>query len=70
MNNLIQPNFQTKPYSLKNVIRCKDRYQQYIWLREKVFPLDVYESRGDVIMVFPKNPQTKELYEKWRNREL
>jgi len=70
MNNLIKPAFQTKEYRTHEVMRCRDRYQQYIWLREGIFPLDVYESQGDVIMIFPKNEKTKELYKKWRNREI
>ncbi len=67
---LIKPAFQTKPYKANEVMRCRDRHQQYVWLRENVYPLDVYESQGDVIMIFPKNAKTKELYVKWRNREL
>lgn len=70
MNELIKPAFQTKSYKPSETIRCRDRYQQYIWLREGVYPYDVYESQGDVIMIFPKNDKTRELYRKWRNREL
>lgn len=66
----IQPAFQTQPYTAKETVRCRDRYQQFCWLREGVYPLDIYESKGDVIMIFPRNEKTKELYIKWRNREL
>ena len=66
----ITPSFQTRPYKPSEVIRCRDRFQQYVWLRHKVYPLDVFESNGDVIMIFPKNDITKELYRKWRNREF
>lgn len=70
MEQKIKPAFQTQEYYAHEVIRCRDRYQQYVWLRENIYPLDVYESRGDVIMIFPKNDKTRELYEKWRKREL
>ena len=70
MESKVKPSFQTQEYFPEDVIRCKDRYQQYIWLKNGVFPLDLYESRGDVIMIFPKNEKTRELYRKWRNREL
>lgn len=70
MEPKIKPAFQTKEYYPHEVIRCKDRRQQYIWLKHQVYPLDMYESNGDVIMIFPRNEKTKELYRKWRNREL
>ena len=69
MEPKIKPAFQTAEYYPNEVMRCKDRYQQFIWLREGIYPLDVYESNGDVIMIFPKNKETRELYRKWRNRE-
>lgn len=68
--DLIKPRFQTVPYKTHEVIRCKDRFQQYIWLKEGVYPYDIYESNGDVIMIFPKNDKTKELYKRWRNHEF
>lgn len=67
---LIEPSFQTQYYKPSEVIRCRDRFQQYIWLKEGVYPYDMYESHGDVIMVFPKNDKTKELYKRWRNHEF
>ena len=70
MEPKIKPAFQTQEYYPNEVVRIKDRYQQFIWLKNGVFPLDLYESQGDVIMIFPKNEKTKELYRKWRNREL
>lgn len=70
MDDLIMPSFQTRPYKTSEVIRCRDRYQQYIWLSFKVYPLDIYESMGDVIMIFPKNEQTRDLYKRWRNGDF
>lgn len=70
MDNLIKPAFQTKPYRPSEVIRCRDRFQQYVYIREKAFPIDAYTSQGDLIMIFEKNDKTKELYRRWRNREF
>jgi hypothetical protein len=70
MEPKIKPAFQTQEYYPQDVVRIKDRYQQFCWLRENVYPLDMYESDGDVIMIFPKNEKTRELYRRWRNREL
>lgn len=70
MDQKIKPAFQTQEYYAHEVIRCKDRFQQYIYVKNNVFPLDVYTSKGDMIMIFPKNETTKELYRKWRNREF
>ena len=70
MEQKVKPAFQTQEYYPNEVVRIKDRYQQYIWLREHVYPLDLYESDGDVIMIFPKNEKTRDLFRRWRNREL
>lgn len=67
---LIKPSFQTKPYKLHETIKCRDRFQQYVWLHENVYPLDIYQSQGDVVMIFPRNAKTKELHKRWRNGEF
>lgn len=69
MSDLIKPAFQTRPYSPHEVVRIRDRYQMYKYISNNVYPCDLYTSGNDLIMVFLKN-ETKELYEKWRNREL
>ena len=69
MDKLIKPSFQTKPYDPQKVVRVRDRYQQYCYLKSGAYPVDLYESRDDVVMVFLKD-ETKELYKKWRNREF
>ena len=70
MSDLIKPSFQTKPYKASETIRVRDRYQQYVWLENSIEPCDLYCSNGDVVMIFPKNEQTKELYKRWKNREF
>lgn len=66
---LIKPAFQTKPYKLADVVFVKDRYQSFLYIQNGAFPLDMYESNGNLIMVFSK-AETKVLYQKWRNHEL
>ena len=69
MERLIRPSFQTRPYKPSEVVRVRDRFQQYKYLLNNVYPVDMYESKDDVIMVFLKE-DTKELFIKWRNKEL
>lgn len=66
---LIKPAFQTRTYRPQEVCRVKDRYQAYLYIKNGAFPLDMYESNGDLIMIFSK-AETKVLYQKWRNHEL
>lgn len=71
MENLIKPSFQTRPYKSAEVVRIKDRLQQFLYIKHHAKPVDMYVSDGDnnLIMLFMKS-ETKELYEKWRAREL
>ena len=67
MDNLIKPNFQTRPYKPTEVVRIKDRLQQFLYIKHGAKPVDMYVSSEDdcLIMLFMKS-ETKELYEKWR----
>lgn len=71
MKDLIKPAFQTKDYDPKKVIRCRDRYQCYLYLKHGAYPVDMYVSAAteDLIMVFDK-AETHDLYEKYRRYEL
>lgn len=71
MENLIKPSFQTRPYKAYEVVRIKDRLQQFLYIKNHAKPVDMYVSEGDenLIMVFMKS-ETKALYDKWRAREL
>ena len=66
---LVRPAFNTKTYRACDVVRLRDRYQCYKYIEAGVYPLDMYVSNGDLIMIFSKT-ETKELFQKWRNREL
>ena len=71
MDSLIKPSFQTRPYKTVEVVRIKDRLQQFLYIKHGAKPVDMYVSEGEenLIMIFMKN-ETKELYTKWREHEL
>ena len=70
MNELIKPTFQTRPYRASQSVFIKDRYQSYLYIKHGARVLDLYADNMDnLVMVFDKD-ETKELYRKWRNREL
>lgn len=71
MDSLIKPSFQTRPYKSSEVVRIKDKYQQFLYIKHKVNPVDIYVSDAEdcLIMLFMKS-ETKELYQLWRKREL
>jgi len=66
----IKPTFQTKRYKSNEVVRCFDRYQQFLYVKHNAYPVDMYvDSRENLVMVFDKK-ETKDLYEKYRKYEL
>lgn len=67
---LIKPWLESTPYNTKSVIRCKDRYQAFLYMKHGLKPYDVYINGDDMIFIFPKNQMCQELYEKWRKFEL
>lgn len=70
MNELIEPSFQTRPYTTKEVVFIRDRYQAFLFIKNGARPIDIYTSTDDdLVMVFLKE-DTKELYRKYRRFEL
>ncbi len=71
MDSLVKPSFQTRPYKTVEVVRIKDRLQQFLYIKHGAKPVDMYvsEAEDNLIMIFMKT-ETKELYEMWRKREL
>lgn len=71
MDSLVKPSFQTKPYKTVEVVRIKDRLQQFLYIKHGAKPVDMYVSNEEecLIMIFMKS-ETKDLYEKWRRYEL
>lgn len=66
---LVKPAFHTKTYRTCDVVRIRDRHQSFKYVEAGVYPLDMYVSQGDLVMIFSKT-ETKDLFQKWRNREL
>ena len=67
---LIQPAFQTRPYSLKDVVFIKDRWQSFCYISIGIMPVDMYVSNNkDLVMVFRKD-ESRDAYAKYRNREF
>lgn len=65
----IKPSFQTRYYKPSEVVRIVDRYEQFLFIKHGARPVDLYESRGDLVMVFVKE-ETKELYQLYREYKL
>lgn len=66
----IKPAFHTKDYYVKDTIAIRDRYQQYLYIKNNAYPIDIFiDSRDNLVMVFMK-AETKDLYEKYRRYEL
>lgn len=68
---LVKPALITKPYDPRMCVFIRDRWQQYLYIKNGAYPLDLYVSleTEDLVMVFDKQ-STKELYEKYRRFEL
>ena len=72
-----------KPYHLKDVARIIDQKQQKLYIKNEVYPVDMYtttdvvidENTGEevakdkLIMVFSRE-ESQPLYILWKNREL
>lgn len=70
MNNLIKPTFDGFGYDPKKSVAVRDRWQQYLYIKNGAKLLDIYVSSDEnLVMVFDKMA-TKELYEKYRRYEL
>ena len=57
-------------YDVEEVIKCKDRYQAYLYIKHGLSPYDVFVSGEDMIFIFPKNELCKKLYAQWRSFNL
>ena len=64
-----------KPYSLKDVIPIRDQKQQKLYIKNELYPIDMYTStdkdtgEDKLVMLFPRE-KSKPLYILWKNREL
>ena len=69
MNELVKPAFQTKFYHSREVVRIVDRYEQFLFIKPGAYPIDMYVSDENLVMIFLKQ-DTKELYEQYRQYKL
>ena len=70
MSELAKPAFHTRDYDPTKCVAIRDRYQSYLYIKHHAYPVDMYvSSNEDLVMVFDKE-ETKELYEKYRRYEL
>lgn len=71
----IKTNLKPKDYLLKDVVRIVNPKQQLLYIKNQVYPIDVYASIDNktenniVVMIFLKE-DTIEVYKKWCNHEL
>ena len=68
---LVTPTFETRKYNAKECVAIRDRWQQYLYIKNGAYPVDMYVSDADknLVMVFDK-VKTYELYQKYRKYEL
>lgn len=70
MNELINPSFTGAAYDPRKSVAVRDRWQQYLYIKNGAKLLDIYVSPDEnLVMIFDKK-DTKELYEKYRRYEL
>lgn len=70
----IQSNLNPRPYSEKEVCRIVNPKQRDLYIKHRVFPIDIYPSVTDEgkdinVYIFLID-ETKELYQQWLNRTL
>lgn len=70
----IKSNLQPHDYSAKEVVRIVNPKQYLLYIKNGIYPIDVYTTIDDsdqaiLTMIFEKD-DTAELYQKWRNYEL
>lgn len=70
MSELVKPAFNTRSYDTNKVVRIADRWQSFLYIKHGAYPVDMYVSTDEnLVMVFDKE-ETRELYEKYRRYEL
>lgn len=68
-------NISGKEYRLSDVVKIVDPKQQKLYVKNEVYPVDMfttkdlYSDNQILVMLFNKR-DTRDLYEKWKNREL
>ena len=66
---ITKPRFSTKSYNKQQTVAIKDRWQQFLYLKHQIYPVDMYVLNDDLVMVFLKR-DTKDLYCLYRQHKL
>lgn len=72
---MIKTNLKSRDYDLRNVVRIVNNRQQLLYIKNEVYPIDLYTSIDDktgnsiLVMIFLKE-ETTEVYKKWCNYKL
>ena len=71
---IIQSNLHPRDYSEKEVCRIVNPKQRDLYIKHRVFPIDIYpsinEEEKDIVVYIFLKEETKELYQKWLDHEL
>ena len=72
--DLIETNLYSRDYTEKEVYRIVNPKQAKLYIKNRVFPIDMYASidknNNDVIVYVFLRDETKELYQLWQSYEL
>lgn len=72
--DLIETNLYSRDYTEKEVYRIINHKQAKLYIKNRVFPIDMYASidknNNDVIVYVFLRDETKELYQLWQSYEL
>ena len=71
----IKTNLKPRDYYLKDVCRILNQKQQTLYIKNGVYPIDIYQSKdsktdADIIVMIFDRKETTDLYNKWCNYEL
>lgn len=67
--NLVHPNYHCEDYDPAKCVRTKDRWRQFLFIKNGAKIHDIYVNGDDLIMVFDLK-ETKELHDKYKRYEL
>lgn len=71
----IETNLRQMNYLLKDVVRIVNPKQQLLYIKNDIYPIDIYTSIDDktgnsiIVMIFLRR-ETSEVYKKWCDHEL
>lgn len=71
----IETNLRQMNYLLKDVVRIVNPKQQLLYIKNDIYPIDIYTSIDDktgnsiIVMIFLRQ-ETSEVYKKWCDHEL